>query len=376
MNILKLSAYPTYLLSLLTCTVVLGAAVDVIIVEDTASPCSANEFKCAGSDVCIADCDDGSDEENCAVARKCSATEFQCTNRQCISSWRRCDGQYDCDDHSDETAPFCGAETCHPDHFQCENRTGACIPSEWRDCSSKEFECANGQCIRRAWLCDGYRDCLDGSDEDASTTCNTTACRGDEFPCGPAGGGCVPGKFRCDGYGDCTDGSDEKDCPVSGATSEFACNDGQRVPLWSCCDGYANCDDGSDETADVCHALGWCAGNELTCDSPERSCVPAAFACDGYEDCVGGSDERNCAGSACSSEEFACKNGQCVPKGSLCDGHLDCEDGSDEHRTICALNACRPDEFACKNPRGSCVSSALRCNGSVDCEDGSDEMGC
>nr|XP_050031185.1 very low-density lipoprotein receptor-like [Dermacentor andersoni] len=248
MNILKLCAHPTYLLCLLNCTVVLRSAIEGTNVKELASPCSASEFKCVGSGVCIPaarlcdgvmDCGDGSDEEKCAAVRKCSASQFQCTNRQCISSWRRCDGQYDCDDHSDETAPFCGAETCRPDLFRCKDHGGPCIPSEWRcdgtldcadgsdesmcprrACSSREFQCANGHCIRRALLCDGHPDCADASDEDVSTTCVPAGCRDKEFACGPAGGGCVPATFQCDGYGDCSDGSDEKDCAVIRPTGE------------------------------------------------------------------------------------------------------------------------------------------------------------
>ena len=35
-----------------------------------------------------------------------------------------------------------------------------------RYCAPWEFRCRNGQCIRQSWLCDGGRDCNDGSDED------------------------------------------------------------------------------------------------------------------------------------------------------------------------------------------------------------------
>lgn len=33
-------------------------------------------------------------------------------------------------------------------------------------CSSTEFECNDGECIDRRRLCDNYKDCQDGSDED------------------------------------------------------------------------------------------------------------------------------------------------------------------------------------------------------------------
>ncbi|KAL1466046.1 hypothetical protein MTO96_042975 [Rhipicephalus appendiculatus] len=154
MNIVVVPVQSTYSVSLLICTVLLGTADQHVIAVEAASPCLANDFKCAGSNMCIpaallcdgkADCSDKSDEENCVATRNCSAIEFQCASGgQCISSWRRCDARYDCDDRSDQTS--CVVGTCHPDQFQCKNHTGTCLPS--------------------GWVCDGMQDCADGTDED------------------------------------------------------------------------------------------------------------------------------------------------------------------------------------------------------------------
>ena len=43
-----------------------------------------------------------------------------------------------------------------------------------RYCAPWEFRCRNGQCIRQSWLCDGGRDCNDGSDEDWVVCGNST----------------------------------------------------------------------------------------------------------------------------------------------------------------------------------------------------------
>ena len=36
-------------------------------------------------------------------------------------------------------------------------------------CDEHQFQCADGFCIKKNWLCDGEKDCDDGSDEDSNT---------------------------------------------------------------------------------------------------------------------------------------------------------------------------------------------------------------
>lgn len=72
--------------------------------------------------------------------------------------------------------------------------------------SDDNFQCTNGQCVHEDEVCNGRRDCADGSDETA-TLCSTHYCPTYAFRC--AYGGCVPGKSRCNGVYDCVDGSDE-----------------------------------------------------------------------------------------------------------------------------------------------------------------------
>jgi len=40
---------------------------------------------------------------NNSPGSNCASNQFQCRNRICIPSSHQCDGEYDCDDRSDET---------------------------------------------------------------------------------------------------------------------------------------------------------------------------------------------------------------------------------------------------------------------------------
>ncbi|XP_048255750.1 low-density lipoprotein receptor-related protein 4-like isoform X3 [Haliotis rufescens] len=80
-----------------------------------------------------------------AQAGRCSEGKFLCDGERCVPTRWKCDGTYDCRDHSDE-------ESC-----------------ELKTCGTHYFRCWNGQCVTRKWRCDGEYDCADGSDE---TECN------------------------------------------------------------------------------------------------------------------------------------------------------------------------------------------------------------
>ncbi|KAI1238283.1 Atrial natriuretic peptide-converting enzyme [Lamprotornis superbus] len=128
--------------------------------------------------------DENSDNQTCLTpdegVEECSPSHFKCRSGRCVLASRRCDGQADCEDDSDEDS--CG----------CRER------GLW-ECPVKKL------CIKHTMICDGFPDCPDMMDEK-----NCSFCGESELEC--ANHECVPRELWCDGQADCTDSSDEWDC--------------------------------------------------------------------------------------------------------------------------------------------------------------------
>ncbi|XP_006894225.1 PREDICTED: atrial natriuretic peptide-converting enzyme [Elephantulus edwardii] len=128
--------------------------------------------------------EENSDNQTCLMpdedVEECSPSHFKCRSGRCILASRRCDGQADCDDDSDE-------ENCG-----CEER------NLW-ECPS------NKQCLKHTVICDGFPDCPDSMDEK-----NCSFCQSDELEC--VSHDCVSRDLWCNGEPDCLDSSDEWDC--------------------------------------------------------------------------------------------------------------------------------------------------------------------
>ncbi|KAM6977691.1 SCO-spondin [Aplochiton taeniatus] len=214
---------------------------------------------------------------------RCKPGQFACLSGECVSVSTLCDGHMDCKDHSDEincgTAPTRGSPGLHNltsptgspgfhGHTTGSNdsHTGApglhtTGPQDGRPgiattaspglenvttprserwttrpfipwspttphdgkgtCVEGQFECRTFGCVDARLVCDGRRNCLDGSDEEH---CGTTArpavttqrppvpapCSPKQFACGS--GECVHRDKKCDLKRDCADGSDEISC--------------------------------------------------------------------------------------------------------------------------------------------------------------------
>uniref|UniRef100_A0A8C9YGN9 Heparan sulfate proteoglycan 2 n=1 Tax=Sander lucioperca TaxID=283035 RepID=A0A8C9YGN9_SANLU len=196
--------------------------------------------------------------------RPCMPDEFRCGDGTCILMEYLCDNRPDCRDMSDETN--CGEwlqlgwPTPPPVSTTPTTTTPTTTPikkpprppSPPGPCRADQATCQSGECIPRDYICDGERDCSDGSDE---FRCGTPSpCEPNEFKC--KNGRCALKLWRCDGDNDCEDNSDETDCPTKGPDDR-------------------------------------CAPEQFECLT-DRTCIPASYQCDDEPDCPDRSDEYGC----------------------------------------------------------------------------------
>lgn len=89
-------------------------------------------------------------------------------------------------------------------------------------CTEEQVKCDGHLCITKFWVCDGDKDCEDGSDEDPEKC--RKACPSRQFTCNITGR-CIPKAWACDSDFDCgeNDTSDEANCGMSIFFFSFIC---------------------------------------------------------------------------------------------------------------------------------------------------------
>ncbi|XP_072042793.1 uncharacterized protein [Amphiura filiformis] len=251
-------------------------------------------------------------------------------------------------------------------------------------CASDEFVCADGTCVSKAWACDGFEDCADGSDE------YTAFCATCPFQFYCSSGRCIDIQNVCDGINQCRDNSDESQICVDLPSPYVANVEGISVTLnWAepppalesnpprNITHYAVTltpqDGGPSQTVYVPAEAGTTYTiTELTPSTMYNIETRVVIETEGqgepelYD--LGIPPQVFVTSPTCRPDKFFCADGPCVFKDWACDSFVDCADGSDEDNAFCAT--C-PFKFFCSN--GQCIDKQNVCDGINQCRDNSDE---
>ncbi|TGZ69507.1 hypothetical protein CRM22_003711 [Opisthorchis felineus] len=219
------------------------------------------------------------------------------------------------------------------------------------DCGPGEFRCADGECIPRGYLCNGRRDCADGSDE-SREQCG-------DLPQPEGGVQLTPTEIRIQ----------------PGHRVRLECRADRPGP-----DLQVRFEDGRPVESDPRFVLSRPYPGYVIIE------VPGGFDASTRRvvlQCIGPTGDKKTSviyiDTSCQPGQRRCPGGDCIFVGQFCDGIPHCPDGYDERPENCAL--CDPITKPCevvdgKQPSSSHYQLHWSCDGEDDCGNGFDELGC